>query len=387
MIEKMRWIRKPDQVKIENNTIHLTTDPHTDLWQNTYYHFCNDSAPLFLYDTDEKFFTFTVKTDFTDSHHRFDQCGVAVYQDARNWLKASCEYENESFSNLGSVVTNDGYSDWAVNEMPSDMKTVWYRLSRRESDYRIEYSLDGNVYHMLRIAHLRRGEGLIHIGIYACSPEDSSFTAVFSDLSIGKCVWEAHVGQKPDEPVLMPVYNPFAYHRIHIVKADITGLKVDAIVNAANEQLKEGGGVCGAIFKKAGRGKLREACRKIGNCKTGSVKITDGFDLPAEYIIHAVGPVWHGGDHDEKDLLTSAYLNALHMAMINGCSSIAFPLISAGIYGYPKQEAWRVAIESCMDFLDDFEECQMDITFAVIDDEMISMGKQILQDIKKERGA
>ena len=146
-------------------------------------------------------------------------------------------------------------------------------------------------------------------------------------------------------------------------------------------------GVCGAIFKKAGRGKLREACRKIGNCKTGGVKITDGFDLPAEYIIHAVGPVWQGGDHDEKDLLTSAYLNALHMAMINGCSSIAFPLISAGIYGYPKQEAWRVAIESCMDFLDDFEECQMDITFAVIDDEMLSMGKQILQDIKKERGA
>lgn len=189
MIEKMKWIRKPDQVTVENGKIYLVTQPHTDLWQNTYYHFCNDNAPLFLMDCDQPYFSFTVKTEFSDSHHRFDQCGIAIYQDSRNWLKASCEYENESFSNLGSVVTNNGYSDWAVNEIPSTIRSVWYRLSRREDDYRIEYSFDGNQYHMMRIAHLSQGKGTVHVSIYACSPEDSSFTAVFSDLSMDECVW------------------------------------------------------------------------------------------------------------------------------------------------------------------------------------------------------
>ena len=203
MMDNMKWIRKPDQVTVENGKIYLVTQPHTDLWQNTYYHFCNDNAPLFLMDCDQPYFSFTVKTYFSDSHHRFDQCGIAIYQDSRNWLKASCEYENESFSNLGSVVTNNGYSDWAVNEIPSTIRSVWYRLSRREDDYRIEYSFDGNQYHMMRIAHLSQGKGTVHVGIYACSPENSSFTAVFSDLSIGECVWQAHVSQQMDEPQMI----------------------------------------------------------------------------------------------------------------------------------------------------------------------------------------
>ena len=199
MIETMKWIRKPQNVSVENGKVHVTTQPHTDLWQNTYYHFCNDNAPLFLMETDEQYFSFTVKTEFHSSHHRFDQCGIVIYQDSKNWLKASCEYENDQFSNLGSVVTNLGYSDWAVTEIPANHKTIWYRHSRRTDDYRIEYSFDGRTYHMMRIAHLWKGADTIQLGIYACSPEETSFTAVFSDLSMGKCMWQAHDGQQPDE--------------------------------------------------------------------------------------------------------------------------------------------------------------------------------------------
>ena len=383
MMDNMKWIRKPDQVAVENGKIYLVTQPHTDLWQNTYYHFCNDNAPLFLMDCDQPYFSFTVKTYFSDSHHRFDQCGIAIYQDSRNWLKASCEYENESFSNLGSVVTNNGYSDWAVNEIPSTIRSVWYRLSRREDDYRIEYSFDGNQYHMMRIAHLSQGKGTVHVGIYACSPEDSSFTAVFSDLSMDECVWQAHVSQQMDEPQLIISHEPVDYPNIRIITADITDLKVDAIVNAANNGLKEGGGVCGAIFQKAGAAKLRKACDQIGGCPTGEAVITEGFDLKAANIIHAVGPVWQGGSHNEERLLASAYYNALDLGMINGCTSIAFPLISAGIYGYPKQQAWKIALQTCMDFIDDG--FAIDITFAVLDEKMQAMGEQIFTSLKRER--
>ena len=169
---------------------------------------------------------------------------------------------------------------------------------------------------------------------------------------------------------------------LHIRKADLTELKVDAVVNAANTQLEEGGGVCGAIFARVGRNKLRRACKKIGYCKTGNAVITDGFDLNADYIIHAVGPVWKGGNNDEEYLLASAYRNALETAMINGCHSIGFPLISAGIYGYPKQQAWDIALRICLAFMENFEEAGLSITFAVIDDEMLALGNQILENLK-----
>ena len=119
------------------------------------------------------------------------------------------------------------------------------------------------------------------------------------------------------------------------VHADITTLHVDAIVNAANERLLMGGGVCGAIFSAAGPARLQEACDNIGHCDTGSAVATPGFGLVARYVIHAVGPVWRGGGHGEKDLLASCYTSSLDVARDLGCTSIAFPLISAGIYGYP----------------------------------------------------
>ena len=150
-------------------------------------------------ETEEQFFSFVVKTDFTGSHHRFDQCGIVMYLDSENWLKASVEYENESFQHLGSVVTNHGYSDWATTEIPTDTRTMWYRLSRRESDYCIECSADGKKFSQMRVCHMHEGGGKVRFGIYACSPEESSFTAVFTDLQVTECAWKTHDGQKPDE--------------------------------------------------------------------------------------------------------------------------------------------------------------------------------------------
>ena len=197
-LNAFQWTRTPKAWKAEGGAVHITTLPHTDLWQRTYYHFRNDNAPVFQMETEERFFSFIVKTDFTESAHRFDQCGIVLYLDSENWLKGSVEYENAEFQHLGSVVTNHGYSDWATTEIPADVKTMWYRLSRREDDYCIECSSDGERWRQMRVCHLAEGGGRIRFGIYACSPEDSSFTAVFSDLLLTECAWKAHDGQQPD---------------------------------------------------------------------------------------------------------------------------------------------------------------------------------------------
>ena len=198
-LTKFEWTRPPKVYTVAADRVEIFTEAHTDLWQRTYYHFQNDSAPAFQLETDEKFFSFVVRTDFADSHQRFDQCGVVMYLDSENWLKASIEYENEEFQHLGSVVTNGGYSDWATTEIPASTKSMWYRLSRREDDYRVECSTDGVKFNQMRICHMHRGGGKIRFGIYACSPEDSSFKAVFTDFKMTECQWQAHDGQPPDE--------------------------------------------------------------------------------------------------------------------------------------------------------------------------------------------
>ncbi len=195
---KFVWTREPEQYTVSPDAIEVVTKPHTDLWQRTYYHFQNDNAPVFQMETSEKYFSFVVKTEFQESHHRFDQCGIVMYLDSENWLKASVEYENKSFQHLGSVVTNHGYSDWATTEIDASVKTMWYRFSRREDDYCIECSNDGMTFSQMRICHMYLGGGKIRFGIYACSPEDSSFRAVFSSLQMTECQWKAHEGQKPD---------------------------------------------------------------------------------------------------------------------------------------------------------------------------------------------
>ena len=196
---KFVWTREPKSYKINKDTIEIVTNPHTDLWQRTYYHFQNDNAPVLQMETEEKFFSFVVKTDFTESHHRFDQCGIVMYLDSENWLKGSIEYENEKFQHLGSVVTNHGYSDWATTAIDASVKSMWYRLSRREDDYCIECSKDGVEFSQMRVCHLYEGKGKIKFGIYACSPEDSSFKAVFSNMKMMECQWKAHDGQQPDK--------------------------------------------------------------------------------------------------------------------------------------------------------------------------------------------
>ena len=197
-ITDFKWTREPQDYKIENDRVEITTKQHTDLWQRTYYHFQNDNAPVFQMETEEKYFSFVVKTDFSQSCHRFDQCGIVMYLDSENWLKASVEYENEQYQHLGSVVTNLGYSDWATTVIDASVKSMWYRLSRREDDYRVECSFDGVKFQQMRICHMHRGGQKIRFGIYACSPEDSSFQAVFTDMELTECRWQAHDGQQPD---------------------------------------------------------------------------------------------------------------------------------------------------------------------------------------------
>ena len=197
-LNQFKWTREPASYSVTSDKIEIITKPHTDLWQRTYYHFRNDNAPVFQMETEEKYFSFTVKTEF-DSKNRFDQCGIVMYLDSENWLKASIEYENQSFQHLGSVVTNNGYSDWATTEIPANVKSMWYRFSRREDDYCIECSNDGIIFKQMRICHMWKGDGKIQFGIYACSPENSSFKATFTNMEITECKWLAHNGQKPDE--------------------------------------------------------------------------------------------------------------------------------------------------------------------------------------------
>ena len=194
---KLQWTRQPEAYTIAAGKIEIVTKPRTDLWQRTYYHFRNDNAPVLQMETDEKFFSFTVRTCF-QSKCRFDQCGIVMYLDSENWLKASVEYENDRFQHLGSVVTNNGYSDWATTEIAADIKSMWYRLSRREDDYCIECSTDGENFSQMRVCHMWQGGGKIRFGIYACSPEDSSFRAVFTNMELTECKWLAHDGQQPD---------------------------------------------------------------------------------------------------------------------------------------------------------------------------------------------
>lgn len=141
-----------------------------------------------------------------------------------------------------------------------------------------------------------------------------------------------------------------------IIRQDITKMNVDAIVNAANTELKMGGGVCGAIFKAAGAKKLQAACDKLAPIKTGEAVITPGFDLPAKFVIHTAGPVYKNRSPEESErLLRSAYMESLRLAVENKCESIAFPLISSGIYGYPKAEALQVATSAIRDFLNEYD--------------------------------
>ncbi len=198
--KEMKWIRAPKQYEVTEDRVEIITEPHTDLWQRTYYHFRNDNAPVLQLETDEQFFSFVVKTDF-DTKVRYDQSGIIMYLDSDNWLKASMEYENDKIQRLGSVVTNNGYSDWSSVDVDASIKSMWFRFSRREDDFCIENSVDGVNFKQMRICHMFNAKEKISFGIYACSAEYSTFKASFTDMEITECKWLAHNGQAPDEEI------------------------------------------------------------------------------------------------------------------------------------------------------------------------------------------
>jgi O-acetyl-ADP-ribose deacetylase (regulator of RNase III) len=168
---------------------------------------------------------------------------------------------------------------------------------------------------------------------------------------------------------------------MQVILADITTLKVDVIVNAANRNLLGGGGVDGAIHRAAGP-QLLEECRKLGGCQTGDAKLTQGYNLPAKFVIHAVGPVWHGGKSGEAELLTSCYRRSLEIAAEQGFKTIAFPSISTGIYGYPIEQAARIAVVTVRDFLREHNTV-IDVTFCCFSESDLRVYRQIIQAEKK----
>lgn len=199
------WLNRPHSFEITNDSVTITTDPHTDFWQRTYYGFRNDNAPALLFESQHNF-SLTVRTSFV-YQTLFDQCGLIIYLDSDNWFKASIEYENETFSRLGSVVTNYGYSDWATTDIQTPT-AVWYRLSRRGPDFLIESSSEGVTFKQMRIFHLHSlgetsaemgqldppapAERPLRFGVYACSPLASSFKAQFDNFKLEDCLWLAH---------------------------------------------------------------------------------------------------------------------------------------------------------------------------------------------------
>lgn len=190
------WLNQPGQFRIGDDTVKIVTEPMTDFWQRTYYGFRHDNAHAFLALVSRKEFSFTVKAKWVPEK-RFDQCGVILYQDENNWFKASVEYDNEQFSRLGSVVTNQGYSDWATTDIDSACHQLFYRLSRRGQDFLIESSEDGYDFRQMRIFHMVAPIDQAKIGVYACSPLDSSIEAVFSDFALEDCAWALYAD--PDQ--------------------------------------------------------------------------------------------------------------------------------------------------------------------------------------------
>ncbi len=199
------WLRRPPTARVDGASVAFTTTPNTDFWQRTYYGFRNDNAPALLLEITSNV-ALTVRAAF-DYQRRFDQAGLLVYLDSENWAKAAIEFEDEEVSRLGSVVTNGGYSDWATRDIPTPRR-MWYRLSRRGPDFLLEAGTDGAHWEQLRIFHLHvLGEtsaamgaaaareltaAPVRMGVYACSPEDSSFDARFDRISIEPSDWPPH---------------------------------------------------------------------------------------------------------------------------------------------------------------------------------------------------
>jgi uncharacterized protein len=184
--EEFFWFNEPSKYIFDNGLI-IYTNPYTDFWQRTHYGFQSDNGHC-LFIKVEKDFTFTSHFEFS-MEEMYDQCGIIVRIDEENWIKASIEFEDKNVSRLGSVVTNLGYSDWATTDISSDIKSMWYRISKREKDFLIENSIDGQEWIQIRIAHLHKEAKFINVGIYACSPKDSSFKCKIDNMILDENIW------------------------------------------------------------------------------------------------------------------------------------------------------------------------------------------------------
>ena len=191
-MSEFTWINPPGEFSLGNDRLTIITDPETDYWQRTYYGFQNNNGHAFV-KLAEGNFTLVVKTEF-EPVTQYDQCGIILFQDSENWVKASVECENKEFARLGSVVTNLGFSDWASTDISSTINSMWYRFSRRDQDFCIESSIDGLVYQQMRIFHMHLPVRAARIGVYACSPKKSSFKANFSKFELGLCAWSDPAG-------------------------------------------------------------------------------------------------------------------------------------------------------------------------------------------------
>lgn len=191
-IEKAKWFNEPKNAILKEDKITISTDGGSDFWQRTYYGFQNDNAHVLYVEIDETYFTLEAKVTF-NTNSMFDQCGLCIYQDSETWMKSGIEYHNEKEAWMGSVVTNHGYSDWATTMVDASIKTIWYRLSRRESDFLIENSFDGETFNQMRIFHMFDCQATINVGLLACSPmEDGGFDAVFEGVKFMECLWNKH---------------------------------------------------------------------------------------------------------------------------------------------------------------------------------------------------
>lgn len=188
--EQFYWINPPQEFALDKGVLKIQTEPETDFWQKTHYGFSKANAPAFLTKI-EGDFTFGVKTAF-HTQNRYDQCGILLYIDDENWIKVAVEHENDQYARLGSVVTNLGYSDWATTDIPFPVNEMGYRLSIKDQDVLIEFAEKNSGYQQMRICHLHKPVKNSGIGVYACSPLKSSFEAVFSEFSLGSCIWKAH---------------------------------------------------------------------------------------------------------------------------------------------------------------------------------------------------
>lgn len=200
-----KWLNQPFDALVGPDSVKITTEPRTDFWQRTFYGFKNDNAPALLFESTDNF-TFTCRAEF-EYQHQFDQCGIIVYLNSDHWFKAAIEFEHEKLSRMGSVVTNQGYSDWATTDI-KPQGHMWYRLSRRGPDFLAETSFDGMQFYQMRMFHLhslgqttatlpKDASTLIEamparFGVYASSPSDSTFTAVFTHFRVDECLWKVH---------------------------------------------------------------------------------------------------------------------------------------------------------------------------------------------------